>query len=343
MPLNDSDRELRHFPKVELHRHFELTMRPQTLRELATALGLEVPVDEAQFRQAYLITEPMSDLETVLKKFLVTQRLLNSEEVLTRMAFEAIEDACNEGIRILELRFAPTFIHAGHAHLGFARILAAIEKGLAMARHLPISVGLLATIQRILPVGDAERVVDFVIEHRASVLGIDLADNEEGFDPAPFAAAFQRGKKAGLRITVHAGEAPSPQAGDRVRDAIELLGAERIGHGVQIVHSPAIMALARDRKIALELCPTSNWLTNAVPSLSAHPFRQLMEAGVPVTINSDDPGIFAIDLTNEYRVLRDLHGFTAAEFTRCNDVAAAASFIPVQQKQKNWPRPIVSV
>jgi adenosine deaminase len=209
-----------------------------------------------------------------------------------------------------------------------------------MAKPLPIAVGLIAIIQRILPVEVGARVTDFAIENKDSFVALDLADNEVGFDAKPFAPHFHRAKKAGLHITVHSGESNVPGAHDFVRGAIENLGAERIGHGVQIYKSKETMDFVKARGVPLELCPTSNWLTNAVSSTAAHPFRQLMEYGVPVTINSDDPGVFDLDLTNEYRVLATEHGFTRAEFDRCNDTAAAASFISLKEKQKVWPRPI---
>lgn len=327
-------------PKVELHRHLECSLRLSTLCELAPQVGIEIPKTDAELKKALLVTEPMRDLEAVLKKFLATQAVLHSEEILTRITYEAIEDAVQEGIRILELRYAPTFVQYRHENLSFEMIHQAIVNGVEMAKHLPIAVGLIAIIQRILPYEIGERVTDFAIDHRDTFVALDLADNEVGFDAAKFAPLFVKAKKAGLHITVHSGEADVPGSAEYVRTAIELLGAERIGHGVQIYKSPEMMAFVRDRKIPLELCPTSNWLTNAVPSVATHPFRQLMEAGVPVTINSDDPGVFNIDLVNEYQVLANLHRMTEAEFNHCNDTAASASFIPLATKQKHWPRKI---
>jgi adenosine deaminase len=336
--------ELRRIPKVELHRHLELTVRMNTLRELGTAAGLQIPQSDAELKKKLLITEPMNNLEEVLAKFLATQKLLHSEENLTRITFEAIEDAYNDGIRILELRYAPSYIRIGHENLSLDRIHKAIARGVEKASHLPIAVGLMTLIQRIMPLPVAQEITDFTIANfgRApgDLVGIDLADNEAGSGPAPFAPFFQKAKAAGLHVTIHAGEDNFPGAPKNVRDSIELLGAERIGHGVQIHKDPEVMKFVIDRKIPLELCPTSNWLTNAVPSTAAHPFKKLMDQGVLVTLNSDDPGIFDIDLTHEYQVLSREHGFKAAEFTRINDIAASASFIPLERKQKFWPRPI---
>ena len=119
-----------------------------------------------------------------------------------------------------------------------------------------------------------------------------------------------------------------------VRMAIAELGAERIGHGIFTVRDPAVMKLAREKRVLFELCPTSNWLTSSVPSIKDHPIRKFMAAGVDCSINSDDPSLFGIDLTHEYEVLaRDLD-FTETEFNRLNDLAAAHSFVPDEIKQQ---------
>lgn len=331
---------LQNIPKVELHRHLECSMRFSTFLELAEIAGIQVPADLNEARENFLVTSPMKDLGSVLNKFLHVQKVIGSPAALTRITYEIIEDAVKEGIRILELRYAPTFITETHPHLNFEIVHAAILKGMKQAEHFPIAVGLIATIQRIKPVSEAQAVLDFVLKNRDTFVGLDLADNEDGFEPEIFKTIFERAKSEHLPITVHAGEASIPRAAENVRSSIEILGASRIGHGLQIINDPSVMALCRDRGIPLELCPTSNYLTQAIPSLKDHPIRKLMEAGVPVTINSDDPGVFDIDLVNEYEVLSGLYNFTEAEFDKCNDIAAQASFIPLVKKQKYWPRPI---
>src|SRR5690606_14690988 len=193
---------------------------------------------DEDFKRHFLITEPMNDLGAVLSKFLDTQKLLFDPEVLERVAFEACEDAyLNENLRVVEFRYAPTFVAQNH-DMTFSEIHRAIVKGIERAeRQFPMAVGLICIIQRILPVREAEAVTDFAIENRDTFLGLDLADNEVGFDSKPFAPFFQRAREAGLRITVHSGEADVPKAPEYVRDAIDYLGAERIGHGVQIYKS----------------------------------------------------------------------------------------------------------
>lgn len=325
-------------PKVELHRHLELSLRHETIRELAPQFGMEVPTDEA-FASRFLINEPMQDLGSVLNKFLDTQALLASEEILERITYECIEDAAKiENVKLLELRYAPTFVRQRHEHMSFEQIHRAIVRGMERAeKDFDIGVGLICIIQRILPVKDAEYVTDFAIEHKNTFIGLDLADNEVGFDSKPFAPFFGRARAAGLNITVHAGEPNVPNAPRYVREAVEHLGATRIGHGVQVYRDESAMKFVRDNNITLELCLTSNWLTQAIPGdRSAHPFKMLMENGVPTTINTDDPGIFNCDLNSEYQYFADLFGFTEKDFRHCNDIAAKASFIPLEKKKKFW-------
>lgn len=335
-----SQDSLRQLPKVELHRHLECSMRLSTVRELAQASGMKIPAGDADLKKHMLVTEPMNDLVSVLNKFLATQKLLSSEEILTRITTEVIEDAYAEGIRVLELRYAPTFIRAGHEHLSFAQIHQAICRGVRAARYLPIAVGLICIVQRTLSLQECAQVIDFAIENKKTFVAVDLADNEVGSDPGPFAPLFAKARKAGLHVTIHSGESDVPGSELRVREAIEMLGAERIGHGVQIYKSKDMIEFVKNRQVPLELCPTSNWLTNAVASTAAHPIRFLHEAGVYVSINSDDPGVFDIDLTHEYEILKREQKFTPQEFEKLNDIAASYSFIPLDEVQRCWPRAI---
>ncbi|QLY25106.1 adenosine deaminase [Bdellovibrio sp. KM01] len=326
---------IRDLLKVELHRHLDCSVRWSTLVELAPQVGINLAPTSKQQKEQFLITEPMNDLGSVLNKFLNAQKVLASEEILTRIAFEACEDAYNDGIRLLELRYAPTFIAEGHNFLTFEKIHQALNKGVKMAqKKFAIAVGLICIVQRVKPFAVAEKVVDFAIDNKDSFVALDLADNEEGFDPKVFAPLFQKAKKAGLHITVHSGETPNDQAASWVKDSVEILGAERIGHGIQIVRNPEVLNFIRDRKIPLEVCPISNYLTQSFKTYEEHPIRQLLNAGVLVTVNSDDPGVFATNLSDDYEVLHRVHSFTTEDFKRCNQIAFDASFIPKAEKEK---------
>lgn len=320
--------DFKKLPKVELHRHLDCSMRFTTLVEIADEVGILLPKSEAEQRAMFLITEPMVDLAAVLNKFKAAQKALASEVILERLAFECVEDAFHENIQVLELRYAPTFIQEGHPNLSFDQIHRALAKGVARARtKYPVKAGFIAIFQRTLPVSVAENVLDFVLNHKENFIGVDLADNEMDFDAKPFAKLFQKAKVQGLGITVHAGEPNMPKAAQNVREAIDLLGADRIGHGLQIYKDPEILKYVVSKKIPLELCLTSNYLTQAVPTLADHPIKKLDEAGVLVTLSTDDPGIFDLSLTGEYALAHKYFGFSEKDFSRFNQNARAASFI----------------
>jgi adenosine deaminase len=323
--------------KVELHRHLELSVRKSTILELAPQFGIKLKNDN-DFNERFIIREPMLKLDAVLNKFLDTQLLWASEGLIERMTYEACEDAHNEGIRILELRYAPTFIRYRHDNLDFESIHEAIVRGMTRAeKDFKMAIGLICIIQRILPVKEAEAVTQFAIDHKDSFIGLDLADNEEGFDSKPFAPFFLKAKNAGLGITVHAGEINSKKAPFYPKDAIEHLGAARIGHGVQVYREPNMISYLKERGIVLELCPTSNYLTQAIPGeIKNHPFKMLLESGLKVTINTDDPGIFATNMNQEYKLLEELFAISEKDFITCNETAYKASFISENKKKAVW-------
>lgn len=320
-------------PKVELHCHLEACFRTRTVMEVGKSLGIEIPTDPQRFHNDWLLTRPLENLQVALDRFVDIQRIWCNEEVIERLTFEACEDARAQNIRIMEFRYSPDFIAAGKPGLTFDKIHGAILRGLARAEHPSLAVGLIGIVQKTLPLKDAARTVAFMAEHANSFVGIDFADRDthplDAYRPLVDIA-----RRAGLRLTVHAGEEPG--SAQQVQDSINILGAERIGHGIHIIDNPAILQLVRDNGVVLEVCPTSNWLTSSVNSTAEHPIRRLQNAGIKVTVNSDDPSLFGIDLTHEYRLLAREHGYTEDEFAACNDQAAAASFISAERRAAVW-------
>ncbi len=332
-----SHQQIRLLPKIDLHRHLDCSMRWSTLLEIAATLKIDFPQNSLLQQKHFLVLSPMVNLEAVLNKFLIAQKVLASEEILERLAFETCEDAFNDGVRILELRYAPTFITDGHSNLTFEKIHQAFLKGIDRAqKKWPLAVGLICILQRILPLNKVTEVIDFAIENKNTFLAVDLADNEEGFEPRPFEKLFLNAKKAGLRITVHSGESVNKQASRWIRDSIDILGAERIGHGVQSIHDPALIAYLKEKNILLEVCPHSNYLTQAFSDYSTHPLRRLFDLGVPLSINSDDPGIFASTLSDDYMIAHQFQNFNLEQFAACNQMAYEHSFISKQEKELVW-------
>ncbi len=312
--------------KTDIHCHLEACFRHQTLIEIGERVGLPVPRDVQTFRDQYLVAEQQENLAAMIAGFARVQALWFDTPAITRLTREAVEDAATQGVRLLELRYAPDFIQNGRA-ISFDEIHRAILDGIAEA-NADIAVGLIGIVRRTLPLADAASVVDFIVANNDTFVGMDLADQEVNYPGGEFAALFRHASAKGLGITIHAGEVSVEESRVNVRDAIVKMGATRIGHGLHIISDPALIDLVIDHDVTLELCPTSNVLTGSVPDLASHPFRRLMEAGVRTTINTDDPSLFGINWQSEYQTAVNAFGLSEAELDRCISNARAASFVP---------------
>jgi len=313
--------------QTELHRHLDVSVRTSTLLELAQEKGL-VPEGTSldRFRDEVYLRRPLTDLREVLAQFTLFQKVQDRPEVLERVAFEAVEDCRREGTRVVELRFSPSFV-AEHSGLAWDEILASYSRGLARAleTYQDMKAGLICIATRDYGPDSVAETVEFYLAHRRSLIAMDLAGNEVGFPCRDFAGAFAPLRKAdGARLTVHAGEGTGPQ---NVWEAIELLGAQRIGHGIRSVEDPRLLQVLAAQGICLEVCPTSNWLTRCVPSLREHPITRLIKSDVKVSINTDDPGIFGVTLPGEFRVCTDEIGLTSADLDLCRRSAYQSSFL----------------
>jgi len=330
--------DLKHMPKVELHCHLELAFRKATLRGWAMEKGMAV-AREVDFDREFLIKEPMDDLPSVLHKFLNTRDVIDTEAKVEQLTFEACEDMyLLSNVRILELRYAPSFLLDAHPAMDADRMLEAILRGMARAEAAyPMVVGLIGLLQRIKSVEDNAFWCDWILERKAHFVGMDLADDEVSYPASPFAPLFQKAKAQGLGITVHAGEPAVPGAAKNILVALDELGADRIGHGVQAIHDAEVVARLAKDSVPLELCPWSNVLTRAVPDLKSHPFKRLMDAGVRTTVNTDDHGVMDISLIQECEHLIQHLNLDLEDLRQCNQWAREASFISKQRIQQVWP------
>ncbi len=317
--------DLKAAAKVDLHRHLEGAIRLQTLIDLYREAGDPLPeTTPAELAPRAQVLEPMRSLEAVLAFFAIAQGAFRDAEATERIASEAVEDLAFDNVRLAELRFSPDFLARPHGldwDEAFAAILRGVERA---AREHDVTVGLIAIVSRSYGMQSAERTVEFALKHRDDLVGFDLADEEESYPPSMFVDVLAPLADAGLPLTAHYGEAAGPQF---PREAIEALGVRRLGHGVSVAHDPEVTALARERGVTLEMCPTSNHRTNAVARLADHPARLMLDEGVRVTINTDDPGLFGIDLTHELEACRNDLGFTDDELARVTRNAVDASFV----------------
>lgn len=297
------------WPKIDLHRHLEGSVRLSTARALARAAGLDLPYeDDAAFAAAFTVGPgDEHTLKQFLTKFIWLRQLITGPQVLEQLCFEAIEDAALDGVIYLELRF--NYIHLKRRGLQDAAIMEALESAAQRGKaQYGIAVGYLCGIARDMPVQEAGSAVDFAIAnaHRG-VCAIDLM-NDESYGPELFQDQYARAKAAGLYRTVHAGEAAGPES---IVKAVRLLDAQRIGHGARIFQDDGTAADLVQRHGALvECCPTSNLQTGAVASLYAHPLRRLRQKGIAACLCTDDPGVSGIDLSGEYRLANTSMGLS---------------------------------
>lgn len=319
-------------PLVDLHRHLDGNVRLATVLEVGRAHGVRLPADTVEglrpFGQVQGVAPSLMDF---IAKFELLKLAFVDEDAIARIAEENIEDAHAEGVAYVELRLSPAFMGEKYG-LSPERVLRACCRGVrAGTARLPVRASLIGIMSRHLGEETCWSELEAAIACMGEgVVAIDLAGDEANFPGTRFVRHFRRAREAGLRVTVHAGEAAGPES---VRQAVEELGAERIGHGVRAIEDPAVMALLKERGVAVEQCPTSNLQTSTVPSYAAHPLPKFLRQGLLVTLASDDPGISAIDLPHEYRVARDQLGLSPAELRQLQRNGVAAAFLSDDEKQ----------
>jgi len=323
----------RALPKVELHRHLEGSLRLDTMVDIARQHGIEIPADVLRLSTLVQVQEEDKfTFQNFLSKFNTLRMFYRSPDAIHRITREAIEDAAKDNVKYLELRFTPVALSRAERfpiHDVIDWVMASSKE--AAEKH-GIIVKLIASVNRHESPDLAEQVAWLASEHiKDGIVALDLAGNEAEFKSEPFYGIFKEAKQAGLHVTIHAGEwGPAIH----VKEAIEELGAERVGHGVRILDDRAITALARERQTAFEVCITSNYQSGVVASLDAHPLMNMLNLGLNATINTDDPSISRITLSHEYyTACEDLH--MPQRILRERIVAAAqAGFLPDNEKEQ---------
>ena len=323
--------DCRAFPKVELHRHLEGSLRLGTILDLAKVHGRTLPGATAEELACFAqVLEPMDSLQAVLDAFDIFQHTFLSLEAVERIAFEAVEDAARDNIRLLELRFSPDFM-ARPVGLDWDLLMEALLRGTKRGEaKTGTLVGLIAIVSRSYGLQSARETAAFASNWHRELVGFDLADAEEAIEARALADAIAPIHRIGLPLTVHSGE-NTPAS--HIRESVEVLGARRIGHGVSLIDDDGLIDDFIERGIHIEACPTSNLRTRAVPSLGAHPALELLGRGVSVSLNSDDPGLFGITLSHELDVAQDALGFGDDAIRRANLHALEASFVGRDRKE----------
>jgi len=321
-------------PKVELHRHLEGSLRLETLAEIAQQSGMDLGDADHLRPLSSLVQvnahEPYT-FQNFLSKFETLRLFYRTPEIIRRVTREAIADAAADNVRYLELRFNPVALGRLQG-FALADAVSWVLEGVRQAKaENSLAVSLIASFNRHESVALAEQVTQLAVDHRADgILGLDVSGNEAQFSLWPFASLLKEAKAAGLGLSLHAGEWGGPA---NIAEAIASLHADRIGHGVRILEDPGVVELASQRRIPFEVCLTSNYQSGVVPSLSAHPLRRMLAAGLNVTLNTDDPSIARITLSHEYQLACEKLELPLPALKERILAAAQASFLPADERQ----------
>lgn len=312
--ISTAHRDLRRLPKAHLHVHLEGAPRADTARELLGAAGL--PDLDLPYRGGF------TGFATA---YLALAAALADPAASRRVIREAAEDAVDEGVVALELAVSPQFaLQAGFSVE--AALAAMADAAVEASRDTGVSVGLMVTVDRTRSPQEAESVVGAAIAQAGrGVVSLGLANDEVGHPAAPFAHAFALGRIAGLAVVPHAGELVGP---DAVREAIDVLGADRVQHGVRAVEDQVLVDRLGREGVCLDVCPTSNVALGVVPNLGAHPLRSLLHAGVPCSINADDPLLFDTTILGEYELARHELGLSDEQLAACARTSVRAANMP---------------
>lgn len=317
---------------ADLHRHFDGAVRPETLWELSEKYYAAIPgLDFEEFR-AKLTYDSANDrtLLDYLDKFHIPLQYTQFYDNIQTIAAEIAEDAYAEGIRTLELRINPT-IHR-RAGLSTRQILSAVRKGMreVMQRHGDFRAGIVAIAMRSHGGNMAKILLREIVgeldrfHNDLGVVGFDIAGPERPFPPILFIEPFKLATTMGLHKTVHAGEDEGPA---RVWDAVEMLGAQRLGHAVSAAQDPKLMKRIAADRIAIEVCLTSNVQTGAVPRVEEHPLPKFLDAGILCAICTDNPTVSGTNLLNEYLLAIETFDLGEEDVRRLARMAVEASFI----------------
>jgi len=335
---------LRALPKCELHRHLDGSVRLDTIARITKRHNLDLGCPASELARKATITKPLGSLEEVLLVFSIMQQVLCCYEAIKQVAFENVEDAFRDGVKLLELRFAPSFISAGKRKLGNDEIIEAVLDGIGegMDRY-DIQVGLIGIVPRPIDYSVNEAATRDLIryargKHRNGdrICGFDLADDETSIPHERFVPLVDIARAADLGITVHTGENSDSSC---IETSLNLYRPDRIGHGIRAINDEVLVKRIGEEQIMLELCPTSNWLTNSVPSIEEHPLPLFYRAGIPLSINSDDPRLMNIDLVHEYEICSRNYDLNGSDFLKINRDAVSHSFLPQQIRhdaRKKW-------
>lgn len=312
-------------PLVDLHRHLDGNVRVNTIWELGHQHGIALPADSLETLAPFVqIQGKETSLVAFLTKLDWMVAVLADLDAVKRVAYENVADAALSGLDYAELRFSPYYMAMNHKLPIEAVVEAVIDGVKSGLKDYHVKINLIGILSRSFGQAACTQELEGLLAHKQHLVAMDLAGDELGFPGELFNDHFKRARDAGLAITAHAGEAAGSQS---MWHAIQQLDAIRIGHGVNAIHDPKLMEYLAKHRIGIESCPTSNLHTSTVAAYADHPFRTFMDAGVLISLNTDDPGVSAIDIKHEYRIATSELGLTAAELAQVQRNGVEMAFL----------------
>jgi aminodeoxyfutalosine deaminase len=316
------DRFLLRMPKAELHVHLEGAMRPSVLMELARRNGVELPAsDEAGLKRWFRFR----DFEHFVQVYLTCSRSLRGPEDFKLLAHDFLAEQAVQNVIYSEVHFTISTHLANGANGG--EVLDALAEAIAFGeRRFGVTMRLIPDVVRNVGPAAADQTLEWALAGRdRGVVALGLSGSEARFPNEPFRRHFEAAREAGLHRVAHAGEHAGP---DSIRSVLDVCGAERIGHGVRAVEDESLLGELRERRIPLEVCPTSNLCLGVAPDMARHPFDRLYRAGLQLSVNSDDPAFFNTNLTREYLRLAQSFGYDAGQLAGLALAGLRQGFLP---------------
>ena len=318
-------------PLTDLHRHLDGNIRIETILDLGQKFGLKLPAyDLEALRPHVQIVEAEPSLVAFLSKLDWGVAVLRDLDACRRVAYENVQDAMNAQIDYAELRFSPYYMAMKH-NLSIAGVVEAVVDGVeAGCKDFGVKANLIGIMSRTFGQDACQQELDGLLTQKNKLVAIDLAGDELGQPGDRFVSHFKQVRDAGLRVTVHAGEAAGAES---MWQAINELGAVRIGHGVKAVEDPKLMEFLAKNNIGIESCLTSNIQTSTVASFESHPIKTFLEYGVKVCLNTDDPAVEGIELPHEYEVAAPKVGLTQEQLRQIQINGLDLAFLSDAEKQ----------
>jgi len=316
---------IRRLPKAELHLHIEGTLEPEMLLELGRRNGVDLPCTTAEECRARY---RFNDLQHFLDIYYEGVNVLVSEQDFNDLTAAYVRRVAADGARHVEVFFDPQ----SHVPRGvpFADVVGGITRALREGEaELGLSWRLIMCFLRDRPPAEAMEMLELAMPHRDVIVGVGLDSAEVGHPPAEFAEVYRRARAAGFVAVAHAGEEGPPEY---ISDALDMLEVRRIDHGVAAIQDPALQRRLAETRVPLTMCPLSNLELQVTPDLSQHPLKQLLDAGLVATVNSDDPAYFDGYLLQNYMAAQKALGLSHADLVQLARNSITASLLPDERK-----------